>query len=115
MGAVSCCSAGRFDGCCFCTAGASCRSPSDAPPTRPGQQVLDVESGALTYGHRFLATSGRAGRSIKVRSFEEYQARLSEHFVVLRHEDRRDRIARDLESHARRLGGRVHLQGAQRR
>jgi glycyl-tRNA synthetase beta chain len=74
-----------------------------------GQQVLDVESGALTYGHRFLATSGRAGRSIKVRSFEEYQARLSEHFVVLRHEDRRDRIARELESHARRLNGRVHL------
>ncbi|HEU4939237.1 MAG TPA: glycine--tRNA ligase subunit beta [Vicinamibacterales bacterium] len=74
-----------------------------------GPQVLDIESGALTYGHRFLATSGRAGRSIKVRSFEEYQARLSEHFVVLRHEDRRDRIARELESHARRLSGRVHL------
>lgn len=74
-----------------------------------GPQVLDVESGALTYGHRFLATSGRAGRSIKVRSFEEYQARLAEHFVVLRHEDRRDRIARELESHARRLNGRVHL------
>ena len=74
-----------------------------------GPQVLDVESGALTYGHRFLATSGRAGRSIKVRSFDEYQARLSEHFVVLTHEERRDRIARELESHARRLGGRVHL------
>jgi glycyl-tRNA synthetase beta chain len=74
-----------------------------------GQQVLDVESGALTYGHRFLATSGRAGRSIKVRSFDEYQARLSEHFVVLSHDERRDRIARELESHARRLSGRVHL------
>jgi glycyl-tRNA synthetase beta chain len=74
-----------------------------------GPSVLDVESGALTYGHRFLATSGRAGRSIKVRSFDEYQARLSEHFVVLSHDERRDRIARELESHARRLGGRVHL------
>ena len=74
-----------------------------------GPQVLDVESGPLTYGHRFLATSGRAGRSIKVRSFEEYQARLAEHFVVLSHAERRDRIARELESHARRLGGRVHL------
>lgn len=74
-----------------------------------GPQVLDVESGALTYGHRFLATSGRAGRSIKVRSFDEYQARLSEHFVVLSHAERRDRVARELESHARRLGGRVHL------
>ncbi len=72
-------------------------------------QVQDVESGALTYGHRFLATSGRAGRSIKVRTFDEYQARLSEHFVVLDHAERRDRIARDLEMHARRLGGRVHV------
>ena len=74
-----------------------------------GPLVQDVESGALTYGHRFLATSGRAGRSIKVRSFDEYQARLAEHFVVLEHSERRDRIARELEGHARRLGGRVHL------
>jgi glycyl-tRNA synthetase beta chain len=78
-------------------------------PGAAGPQVLEVESGALTYGHRFLATSGRAGRSIKVRSFDEYQARLSEHFVVLSHAERRDRISRELESHARRLGGRVHL------
>ena len=80
-------------------------------PGAGGVQVLDVESGPLTYGHRFLATSGRAGRSIKVRSFDEYQARLSEHFVVLSHAERRDRVARELESHARRLGGRVHLKG----
>jgi glycyl-tRNA synthetase beta chain len=72
-------------------------------------QVQDVESGALTYGHRFLATSGRAGRSIKVRSFEEYEARLKEHFVVLDHTERRERIVRALEMHARRLGGRVQL------
>jgi glycyl-tRNA synthetase beta chain len=74
-----------------------------------GPQVQDVASAALTYGHRFLATSGRAGRSIKVRSFDEYQARLREHFVVLDHAERRDRIARDLEGHARRLNGRVAL------
>ena len=78
-------------------------------PGAAGPLVLDVESAALTYGHRFLATSGRAGRSIKVRTFDEYRARLAEHFVVLDHAERRDRIARDLESHARRLGGRVHL------
>ena len=72
-------------------------------------QVQDVESGAVTYGHRFLATSGRAGRSIKVRSFDEYQAKLAEHFVVLDHAERRDRIGRELEIHARRLGGRVQL------
>jgi glycyl-tRNA synthetase beta chain len=72
-------------------------------------QVQEVESGALTYGHRFLATSGRAGRSIKVRSFDEYHARLSEHFVVLEHSERRDRIFRELEKHARRLGARVQF------
>jgi glycyl-tRNA synthetase beta chain len=72
-----------------------------------GASVQEIESGAVTYGHRFLATSGRAGRSIKVRSFDEYQARLSEHFVVLEHSDRRDRIARELETKARKLGGRV--------
>lgn len=74
-----------------------------------GPLVQDVESGALTYGHRFLATSGRAGRSIKVRSFDEYLARLKEHFVVLDHTERRERIVRALEMHARRLGGRVQL------
>jgi glycyl-tRNA synthetase beta chain len=74
-----------------------------------GHLVQDVESGALTYGHRFLATSGRAGRSIKVRSFDEYQARLKEHFVVLDHTERRERIVRALEMHAKRLGGRVQL------
>jgi glycyl-tRNA synthetase beta chain len=78
-------------------------------PGAAGPQVQDIESGAVTYGHRFLATSGRAGRSIKVRSFDEYQAKLAEHFVVLDHGERRDRIARELELHARRLGGRVLL------
>jgi glycyl-tRNA synthetase beta chain len=72
-------------------------------------QVQDVTSGAVTYGHRFLATSGRAGRSIKVRTFEEYRARLSEHFVILDHAERRDRIAREIESKARKLSGRVML------
>jgi glycyl-tRNA synthetase beta chain len=78
-------------------------------PHAASGQVQDVQSAALTYGHRFLATSGRAGRSIKVRNFDEYQAKLAEHYVVLSHDERRDRIARDLEMHASRLGGRVQL------
>ena len=69
--------------------------------------VQEVHSGAMTYGHRFLATSGRAGRAIKVRSFEEYRAKLAEHFVVLDSAERHDRIARELDAHAQRLGGRV--------
>jgi len=78
-------------------------------PGAIGTQVQEIESAALTYGHRFLATSGRAGRSVKVRTFDDYRARLSEHFVVLEHSERRDRIRRELEKHARRLGGRVQM------
>jgi len=78
-------------------------------PAAAGTLVQEVTSGAVTYGHRFLATSGRAGRSIKVRTFDEYRARLPEHFVILDHAERRDRIARELEAKARKLGGRVHL------
>ena len=73
-----------------------------------GSLVQDVRSGAVTYGHRFLTTSGRAGRAVKVKTFEEYRGRLLEHFVLLDREERRNKIARELEMHARRLGGRVH-------
>src|SRR6185295_14779242 len=69
----------------------------------------DVSSGAVTYGHRFLATSGRAGRAIKVRSFDEYRKKLTENFVILSRIDRRDRIMRDLEAQARKIGGRTML------
>ncbi len=78
-------------------------------PNAAGPQVQEITTGAVTYGHRFLATSGRAGRSVKVRTFDEYRARLPEHFVILEHSERRDRIARELEAKARKLGGRVHL------
>ena len=74
-----------------------------------GPRVQDIATGALTYGHRFLATSGRPGRSIKVRTFDDYQARLAEHFVVLSRIERRDRIVRGLERAAKSLGGRVML------
>jgi len=69
--------------------------------------VQDVCAGAVTYGHRFLATSGRAGRALKVRSFDEYRARLAENFVLLDREERHEKIARELDAHARRLGGRL--------
>jgi glycyl-tRNA synthetase beta chain len=73
-----------------------------------GPLVQDVRSGPVTYGHRFLTTSGRAGRAVKVKTFDDYHARLLEHFVILGREERRERIVRELDLHARRLGGRVH-------
>jgi glycyl-tRNA synthetase beta chain len=69
--------------------------------------VQEVVSAAFTYGHRFLTTSGRPGRAVKVRTFEDYRDRLAEHFVVLDRQERHDRIARGLEAKARSLGGRV--------
>ena len=47
---------------------------SAAAPSPQSPRVQDVRSGAVTYGHRFLATSGRAGRAIKVRTFDDYRA-----------------------------------------
>jgi glycyl-tRNA synthetase beta chain len=70
-------------------------------------RVREVTSGSVTYGHRFLTTTGRAGRAIKVRSFEEYRARLLEHFVILERSGRHDKIARELDVKAQRLNGRV--------
>ena len=71
------------------------------------RNVQDVRSGSQTYGHRFLTTSGRAGRAIKIKTFEDYQSRLLENFVILDRSERESKIRRELETHARRLGGRV--------
>jgi glycyl-tRNA synthetase beta chain len=76
-------------------------------PIAQSSQVQDVPSGAVTYGHRFLTTSGRAGRAIKVRSFDEYRARLLENFVILERSERHNKIARELDAKAQRLQGRV--------
>jgi len=37
-----------------------------------GPTVQDIRTGANTYGHRFLTTSGRAGRAIKIKTFDDY-------------------------------------------
>ena len=73
--------------------------------------VQEVRSGAVTFGHRFLTTSGRAGRAIKVKGFDDYRRRLAENFVVLERGERHDRIARELDAEARRRGGRVGALG----
>ena len=72
-----------------------------------GGLVQDVRSGAVTYGHRFLATSGRAGRAVKVKGFDDYRKRLSENFVVLERSERQSRIGRELDVESRRRGGRI--------
>ncbi len=76
-------------------------------PLARGPRVQDLSSGAATYGHRFLTTSGRPGRAIKVKHFDDYRKRLAENFVVLERSERHDRIARELDAEARRRGGRI--------
>lgn len=76
-------------------------------PAAHSSSVQEVTTGAVTYGHRFLTTSGRAGRAIKVRSFDEYRNKLLENFVVLERSERHDRIASQLDAKAQRLQGRV--------
>ena len=76
-------------------------------PLAQGTRVQDISTSATTYGHRFLTTTGRPGRAVKVKNFDDYRKRLAEHFVVLDRAERRDRIARELEGEARRRGGRI--------
>ena len=76
-------------------------------PEAQGPLVQEVRSAAVTYGHRFFTTSGRAGRAIKVKNFDDYRKRLAENFVVLERHERHDRIVRELDVEARRRGGRV--------
>lgn len=82
-------------------------------PGAQGGLVQDVVTGAATYGHRFLTTSGRAGRAVKVRSFDEYRVKLLENFVVLERSERHDKIARALDAKAQRLQGRVSRAGGE--
>lgn len=79
-------------------------------PIAQGPLVQEIRSGAVTFGHRFLTTSGRAGRAIKVKGFDDYRKRLAENFVVLERNERQERIARELDVEARRRGGRVSRQ-----
>ena len=76
-------------------------------PLAQGSRVQEINSGANTYGHRFLTMSGRAGRAVKVKNFDDYRKRLGEHFVILDRNERHDRIARELDAEGRRRGGRI--------
>ena len=95
----------------FLTAAGSCRSRSIARRSRRVRSSRRFGPGAVTFGHRFLTTSGRAGRAIKVKGFDDYRKRLAENFVVLERSERQERIARELDVEARRRGGRVVAPG----
>ncbi|MFQ5847369.1 MAG: glycine--tRNA ligase subunit beta [Candidatus Methylomirabilales bacterium] len=70
-----------------------------------GGRVVEIEidgirSGAKTYGHRFLAP-----KPIRLRTFQEYLARLEERFVIVDQDRRRDLVTQLVTEAARQVGG----------
>ena len=76
-------------------------------PEAAARGVAPVRAGSVTRGHRFFARDGRPGRPVRVSSFDEYRKALKRRCVLLSRDERRARIAKKLETHAKRLGGAV--------
>ena len=69
--------AARSAGSCSSMAAASCRSSSAAPSWRRGRRCRTSGRAPTPTAIGFLTTSGRAGRAIKVKTFDDYEARCS--------------------------------------
>src|ERR1700704_2421616 len=65
--------------------------------------VAGIAAGRTTRGHRFLGSS-----AIPVSSFADYEKRLQQNSVIIRPAKRQEKIATELEAHAKRGGYRVH-------
>lgn len=62
-----------------------------------------VAAGNITRGHRFLGKP-----SIAVRNFGDYEKKLRANGVIVRQEERKDKIQRELAAHAKRTGLHIH-------
>jgi glycyl-tRNA synthetase beta chain len=62
-----------------------------------------VASGDTTVGHRFLGKP-----QIRVTSFADYEKKLRTNGVIVRPEERREKISRELAAHAKRSGFHIH-------
>jgi glycyl-tRNA synthetase beta chain len=65
--------------------------------------VAGVAAGRTTRGHRFLGSS-----TIPVRNFLDYEKRLQQNRVIVRPAKRQEKIATELEVHAKRGSYRIH-------
>jgi glycyl-tRNA synthetase beta chain len=65
--------------------------------------VAGIAAGSATRGHRFLGAS-----SIPVKGFSDYEKRLRQNGVIVRPSQREEKIAKELEAHAKRGGYRIH-------
>ena len=78
---------------------------------RPLQlSVAGIAAGRTTRGHRFLGAS-----AIHVSNFPDYEKKLQQNGVVIRPARRQEKIATELEAHAKRGGYRVHEDAALRK
>jgi glycyl-tRNA synthetase beta chain len=66
-----------------------------------------VTAGDVTRGHRFL---GKA--EIRVKNFADYERQLRANGVIVRQEERREKISRELRSYAKHAGYTVHQDAA---
>jgi glycyl-tRNA synthetase beta chain len=65
--------------------------------------VAGIAAGRTTRGHRFLGSS-----AIPVRSFLDYEKRLQQNGVIVRPAKRQEKIAAELEAHAKQGNYRIH-------
>jgi glycyl-tRNA synthetase beta chain len=69
-----------------------------------------VAAGDTTAGHRFFGKSSRTGGKpqIRVKDFADYEKKLRANGVIVRPEERREKITRELAAHAKRGSYQVH-------
>jgi glycyl-tRNA synthetase beta chain len=68
-----------------------------------------VTAGDTTEGHRFLGPPAAAGKPhIRVSSFADYEKKLRANGVIVRQEERREKISHELAAHAKRGNYHVH-------
>src|SRR5712692_9525012 len=65
--------------------------------------VAGIAAGRTTRGHRFLGSS-----AIPVSSFRDYEKRLQKNGVIVRPSRREEKIAKELDAHAKRGSYRIH-------
>jgi glycyl-tRNA synthetase beta chain len=72
--------------------------------------VAGIPAGDTTRGHRFLGSN-----SIRVKNFSDYEKKLDSNGVIVQASKRKDKIAKELEAHAKRGGFHIHEDAELRR
>jgi glycyl-tRNA synthetase beta chain len=65
--------------------------------------VAGISAGNITRGHRFMGSS-----NIRVSGFADYETKLHANGVIVRPSRRQEKIAKELEAHARKINCRIH-------